>query len=40
MRGKPRIGLALDLAQAILDNRQTAFRYGLHTVSGPVGKAG
>lgn len=34
------LGPTLDLAQAILDNRQTAFRYGLHTVSGPVGKGG
>ena len=34
------IGPTLDLAQAILDNRQTAFRYGLHTVSGPLGKSG
>jgi len=29
---------ALQLARAILDNRSTAFRYGLHAVSGPVGK--
>jgi hypothetical protein len=29
---------ALQLAKAILDNRSAAFRYGLHAVSGPVGK--
>ncbi len=29
---------ALQLAKAILDNRSVAYRYGLHAVSGPVGK--
>ena len=29
---------ALQLAKAIMDNRSVAYRYGLHAVSGPVGK--
>jgi hypothetical protein len=29
---------ALQLAKAIMDNRSAAYRYGLHGVSGPVGK--
>jgi len=29
---------ALQLAKAILDNRSAAYRYGLHAVSGPIGK--
>jgi hypothetical protein len=29
---------AFQLAKAIMDNRSIAYRYGLHAVSGPVGK--
>jgi hypothetical protein len=29
---------AFQLAKAIMDNRSVAYRYGLHAVSGPVGK--